>query len=133
MKIAIRAYTASDYDLICSWWKEQKEPAPSSGMMVEDGTFVLECEDMPVLTLTALYTQSKKVAFLEGYCAKPKLDPSLRNLLGEILWSHAISYLKNLGFLRVNILTDKEALVRRYQKLGMHLQLSGLHSLGREI
>lgn len=133
MEIEIRPYRQSDYEEICEWWRNHHECHPSDGMMVENGTFVLTFSGVLFVTLTAFYTQSKKVAFLEGFCAKPGIPDGLRHTLAEMLFEHCCDYLRNKGYTRVNILTSEGGLVKRYEELGMSLQVSGLHSLGKEI
>lgn len=129
--IEIRPYQEEDFDEICSWWIEHKEFAPLPGMMTEEGTFVLEYEGKPILTLSVLMTQSKEIAYFEGYCAKPGIEKQLRNDLGEILFEHAYEFLRNRGFKRVIIFTDKPSLVHRYEELGMVKNMNGLYAMGR--
>lgn len=129
--IEIRHYKDSDFDEICSWWKEHNEFAPLPGMMTVDGTFVVEHYGLPVMTLSVLMTQSKEISYLEGYCARPGLPKDVSHELGEMLWEHAYNYLKSVGYKRVIAFTDKEALLNRYEDLGMRRNMSGLYSLGR--
>jgi hypothetical protein len=129
--ILIRSFQDEDFELICSWWKAWNEVPPLPGMMISDGTFVLEYEDKPVMTLTAFKTQSKEIAYFEGYCRCPKLDTLVSNQLGVILWNHGYKYLKDNGFKRAIALTDKLALRNRYLELGMDWNLSNLYSLGK--
>lgn len=133
MNISIRHYENSDFDEIHSWWLAHDECPPSRGMMIEDGTFIFELDGNPVMTITALTTQSKMISYLEGYCANPSLPKEKRNECGEILWDYALEYLRKKGFKRVNVLTDRMPLVERYQRLGMEFQMFGLQSLGREL
>jgi hypothetical protein len=102
-------------------------------MMCEDGTFVVEYDGILIMTLTALMTQSKEIAYIEGYCAKPGLDKKLRREIGEILWNYGFNFLKAKGYKRAIAFTDKPALVKRYKDFGMHENISGLMSLGREL
>lgn len=131
MIIEIRPFKESDYEEICSWWRAHGEFSPLPGMMTEEGTFVLELDDEPVMTLSVLMTQSKEIAFFEGYCSKPGLDKEIRNSLGKMLWAYGYEFLKDRGYKRVIAYTDKDALAERYQNLGMRPNVSGLHSLGR--
>ncbi len=129
--IKIRPYQESDFEEICSWWKRHGETPPLPGMMVEEGTFVLEKDDKPVMTLTVLMTQTREISYFEGYCKSPELPKRMSNELGKILWQHGFQYLKERGFKRVIILTDKDALSDRYERLGMSKNMSGIHALGR--
>jgi hypothetical protein len=129
----IRHYKESDYREICSWWKKHQEEAPLPGMMVETGTFVVELEGNPVMTLTALFTQSVEVAYLEGYCAKPGLEKRVRNQIGQELWNYVYAWLRALGFKRVVALSPNASLTKRYEELGMSQNMSGLTSLSRSL
>lgn len=130
--IVIRPYEESDYGEICSWWLEQDETPPYPGMMVNNGTFVLEYNGERVMTLTALMTQSKQISYLEGFCSKPGLNRSERNKLSLLILSWCIQFLKENHFKRTVILTHKLALKKRYQELGMTPIMRGLYSLGKE-
>jgi len=129
--ISIRPFKESDFGLICSWWKAAGEFAPLPGMMTEDGTFVLELDGDPVMTLSCLKTQTKEISYFEGYCARPGLPKAVRNAIGRVLWEHGYQYLRNSGFKRVLIFTNKEALASRYERLGMNRNMSGVYALGR--
>lgn len=129
--VNIRHYRDTDFDEICSWWVAHKEFAPLEGMMTKEGTFVLELDGIPVMTLSVMMTQSKEISYFEGYCAKPGLPKEISQTLGKILWQHGYDYLKKKGFNRVIAFTEKEALARRYEDLGMNRNMGGLTALGR--
>jgi|SRR6478735_2608065 len=133
MNISIRAYQHTDFEEICKWWVGHHELPPIQGMMIENGTFILENDHQPVMTLTAFMTQSKEVSYIEGYCAKPGLDSALRRTLGEMIWEHCFQFLRSNGFKRALAFTDKPELVNRYKKFGMIKNMDGLSSLGREL
>ena len=132
-EVKIRHYEDSDFDEICSWWRGHQEFAPLPGMMTEEGTFVLELDGKPVMTLSVMMTQSKQVSYFEGYCAKPGLDQIISNQLGVILWEHGYNYLKKNGYKRVIAFTDKKKLVDRYTALGMTPSMLCLTALGRNL
>lgn len=133
MKITIRPYQPSDYEMICDWWKVYGLCGPKNGMMITDGTFVGEMDGNPIITLTALKTQSPHISFLEGFCARPNLIKSIRNLASEMIFHHACEYLMEAGFDHVNILSDHSKLIKRYQELGMEVQCSEITTLGKEL
>ncbi len=126
----IRPYEHADYELICSWWIESKEHAPERGMMVTDGTFVLECEGRAVMSLTVLLTQST-IAYFEGYIADPNFSRGAR--LGALLWAYCYRFARSRGAKQVVIFAGKEKLVKRYQALGVTPVLSGLTALTRSL
>lgn len=127
----IRPYRDEDFETISSWWDQVREVGPLPGMMVPDGTFVVEIDDEPVMTLTVFKTQSKEVSFLEGFCRKPDLDRLTSKQVGALLWEHCFQYLRDDGFKRVICLSHKPALTGRYQNFGMQVNLNGLSALGK--
>jgi hypothetical protein len=129
----IRAYQNSDFNEICSWWETYEAVGPQYGMMVEDGTFVVEKEGVLLMTMTVFLTQSKQIAYFEGFCVKPGTSRILSHELGTILWDHCYRYAKEKGYKRVIIFTDKTALCNRYLDLGMSLSMSGVYALRREL
>jgi|HubBroStandDraft_4_1064222.scaffolds.fasta_scaffold286539_2 hypothetical protein len=131
--ILIRPYDESDFDMICSWWKAHEEVGPIPGMMIKDGTFVLEYESLPVMTMTVYTTQTLEVAFFEGFCSRPDVDGDLRKSLGKQLWEHCYQYLRDKGFKRVIAYTNHWKLAKRYMDLGMKANIGGLISLGKEL
>ena len=133
MNIKIRDYKDSDFDEICSWWKEHGECPPLPGMMCEKATFVLELDDQPVMTLTILTTESLEISYFEGYCVKPGISKSVSHELGDRFFNFGYALLKQLGFKRVVGFTNRHKLVERYQELGMDVYLKNMVSLGREL
>lgn len=119
MTYEIKRYKHSYFEEIRSWWIDRDLPPPEQGMMIVDGTFVVVDEnDVLQMTLTAYFTQSI-MGYLEGYCARPGLEKSLRNEYGKALWDHCFQYLKSSGCDVVICYCDKEKLIKRYQELGM--------------
>ena len=102
-------------------------------MMVENGTFVLEYQDVPCLTLTCFETQSKEIAFIEGVCSNPKVDQFTRPIFTDFIFDHAFKYLKDKGFKRAIIFTDKDRLAERYSAIGMVKTCNNLTSLMRAL
>ncbi len=92
---------------------------------------MLEHDHEPVMTITALLTQSKKYSLLEGYCAKPGLDKALSNALGKALWDYAFEFLKGNNYENVLCFTDRPKLVKRYEELGMRKIISNMTCLAR--
>jgi hypothetical protein len=126
----IRNYENSDFETICSWWRAAGEPPPLPGMMVEDGTFILERNHKPILSLTVMITQSN-IAYFEGYIAAPGVSRLPSD--GLSLWNHCFDYAKRCECKHVILYAGKEALVRRYQELGAVPALSGLTALVRNL
>lgn len=131
--ITIRAYRNSDFDLISSWWDQHGEIGPIPGCMVEDGTFVLELDKQPVMSLTVYLTQSKAISYFEGYVSKPGLSKDIRNKAGNLIFNHAFQYAKSHGYQYMVGYCGKTRLTSRYQQLGFTPSISHLTSLFKEI
>lgn len=132
MEINIRKYSNSDFQMIYSWWTDQKEHPPIDGMMIEDGTFILELNNIPALSLTVFKTQSREMAYLEGFIKNPQFKQSLHSY-SKILWNHAFLYAKNEGYKRVICLCAVDKLENKYIDLGMTKTAKNLSSFAREI
>jgi rRNA processing protein Gar1 len=134
MEIKIRPYKESDYEMIASWWSDHGEVGPRPGMMVEDGTFVLELGSTPVMSITVFLTQSKEVAYLEGLISAPYFTiKEARRIVGQELVNHAYAFAKSKGYKRVICYTDKPKLANRYQELGMSKSIGSIQALFREL
>lgn len=131
--VLIREYEESDFEEICSWWDAAQEPGPPEGAMIPDGTFVLEIDGVPSLSLTVFLTQSKKIAYLEGFISRPGIEKKIRNDLSEILWDYACQFADCRGYKTVIMYAQKPKLVERYERMGMTRAQSGLTALYRSI
>lgn len=127
----IRPYKHSDYETICSWWTTHGEPGPVLGMMIEDGTFVAELCDEPALSLTVFLTQSKELAYLEGYVKNPKF----KNLEaeGKQLFEHCYDFAKSKGYKRVVMFSQVPKLNEKCIRYGMLKAASHLSSTVKEL
>lgn len=133
MNYSIRSYKAADFNEISSWWKFYNEHPPLEGMMVEDGTFVLEVENVSALSLTAFCTQSKEIAYFEGFIKNPIFYGYNLSEQGQALWNHCFQYLKDKNYKRVICYCKVEALKDKYRSFGMSDNLSGLSSFCKEL
>jgi hypothetical protein len=129
----IRPYKHSDYENIVSWWLSYNECPPVFGMMVEDGTFVLQLNNVPALSLTVFLTQSKEISYLEGFIKNPVFkDISLEDY-DRLLWDHCFNYAKLRGYKRIVALCEEPKLFNKYKRLGMTEICSSLKSFTREL
>jgi hypothetical protein len=115
----IRSFDNGDFEMIASWWTARGELPPLPGMMVEDGTFVLEYDGEPIMSLTVFLTQSRELSYIEGYICRPGVSKEVSHEGGQMLWNHAYWWATTAGSKRVLCYTNKEKLVERYQDLGM--------------
>lgn len=130
----IRSYKNSDYEMICDWWDMQYEQAPLLGMMSENGTFIYEYNNNPLMSLTVFKTQTN-IGYLEGYICDITAEVSVekRHECGKELWNHCYQWAKENGIQHLVCYTDKESLVNRYENLGMTKVMNNLTSLFKNL
>lgn len=129
----IRPYRDDDFEMIKQWHLDHETDPPLPGMMVKDGTFVVEEEGVALMCVTALKTQSCEISYLEGFCSKPGMGVETRRALGALLAEHCYQYLSEAGFKRVVCLSPHPSLTRRYEELGFRSSMNGLESLMKEL
>lgn len=130
----IRSYKNSDYEMICDWWDMQYQQGPLPGMMSEHGTFILEHNNEPFMSLTVFKTQTN-IGYIEGYICDITREISIekRREYGQNIWNHCYQWAKENGIQYLVTYTDKEALVNRYEKLGMTKVMNNLTSLSKDL
>lgn len=127
----IRAYKDSDYETIASWWTQAGEIGPLPGMMVEDGTFVVEIDGKPVMSQSVWLTQSKCIALFELFIRDP--NTKLPKDVGAKLWQHCFQYAKSRGYNFCITYSKEPRLTERLESFGMNKSLSGLQGLWKEL
>ena len=118
--------------MIYSWWIAHKELGPLPGMMCEDGTFISEENNIPVMSLTVLKTQSN-VGILEGYISNPSADKELKHKHGPELWDFCFDYAKNNNIKYLIAYAGKLKLVDKYEQFGMTKSMNNLTILYKEL
>lgn len=101
--------------------------------MVEDGTFVLELDNIAVLSATVLLTQSKEMAYIEGFIKNPAVKHFNLECYGKSLWEHCYDYAKAKGYKRVLTYPSVNKLVEKYTRFGMRITVRNLTSLVKEL
>jgi hypothetical protein len=132
MNYNIRPYKESDFETIHSWWIAAGECPPARGMMISNGTFVLEVDGVPALTQTVLLTQSKELCYLEGIAKNPEFKESLESLIPP-LWETVFQYAKDRGYKNILGYCKVEKLKNKYQKLGLVKVMDNLSAFTREL
>lgn len=131
--ITIKPYSHSDFEQICSWWDGYGESRPVEGMMIENGTFILELNEIPTLCLTVLLTQSKEMAYLFAFIKNPTFNGQNLEEYGRVLWDYCAKFAKDLGYKRVICFAGTNKLKDKYEKFGMKQTMTGLSSLVKEL
>ena len=127
----IRPYKHEDFDTICSWWNTSTNQVPPVGLMIEDGTFILEINKVPALCLTVLKTQSKEICYLFGYVKNPSFN--VLEEQGKKLWDHCFEYAKNSGYKRIMCIAHIDNLKLKYERFGMTRTLNNVSTFSREL
>ncbi len=113
-----RLYQPSDYAVISPWWAGHGEHAAPEGVLPKCGV-VVETEDGKLAAAAWLYMDnSVGVAWMSWLVSNPEFGPiksakSLNVLLGAI---EGVS--KELGYVFLNVITDKRSLKRWFPRKG---------------
>lgn len=127
----IRSFKHEDFKMIESWWIDSGQCPPLSGMMTEDGTFILEINNIPSLSMTVFKTQSS-IAYFEGFIKNPNIKKNLHKE-GQILWDHCFSYAKKNGYKQVICYCMVDKLKQKYISYGMNESAKNLSAFVKEI
>lgn len=133
MNCLIRSFKNDEFSTIANWWTLQNECPPLEGMMVEDGTFVLELNNIPILSATVFLTQSKEMAYFEGFIKNPTVKKFNLETYGKMLWQHCCEWASARGYKRLIVYCNVNKIVEKYTRFGMRKTASDLTSLVREI
>ncbi len=128
MQVRIRPYKPADYDMIASWSDMPLVP----GLLIEDGTFIMELNREPAATISVYTTNCYEVAYLEMFVGNPTLKADRAQFMPYLL-SHAEQYTKNKGYKRLMCLAPHEKLTKRYKELGYRPTYIGLVSMTKEL
>lgn len=131
--LTIRNYRPTDFSAIASWWTDRGDMAPHPGMLVEDGTFVLENDGEPAASQTILCTQSKDICILEFFCKNPKPVHPVPRGFEQVLWKHCFAWAKVRGYKYVVGYSKVERIFPRLEAAGMTRSLGGLQSFFKEL
>lgn len=133
MKYNIRSYKNEDFNILSSWFNEYENTILPKDLMVEDGTFILEMNGVPALSLTVLLTQAKGMAYLFAYIKNPILKGYNMDYFGSILWKYCQDYAKEKGYNKLICFSPDEKLTEKYKRFGMKENLKNLTSFIMEL
>lgn len=112
----IRLFKEEDFPMICEWWNEHREPAPTRDLIPEY-TYVLEKNEVPILCLS-LITTSSSYAISAGLISNPKTSRIERDGLVKELWDYVAGVAKWLGYKNLTCLAPNESLEKHYARMG---------------
>ena len=129
----IKPYKNSDYPEVASWlFLSYKQIAPPS-ILLEEGTFILELDNVPALSLTVLLTQTKDMSYIFNFIKNPKFKNNNLEEYGQQLWNHCFDYAKSKGYKQIICFSENEKLTEKYQRFGMKKNLEHLTSFIKEL
>jgi hypothetical protein len=129
--ITCRAYKQSDWPLIKEWWAASGEIAPVEGMMPPDSSYVADIDGTPALACSLYLTNTKELAYVENFIGNPALKGAERREAAQAGMAHVARVARELGYKRLLCMTEKPALMNRYQELGFTPTLSGVTAFVR--
>lgn len=133
MNVNIRQYKNEDYEMIKSWHIISTGETPMDGLMIENGTFILERANIPALCLTVLLTQSNQVSYCFGYIKNPLFKEQNLENEGRALWEHCFSFAKEKGYNNILCFSNVDKLKDKYQRFGMRKTMDNLSSFVRNL
>jgi len=133
MNYNIRSYQHSDFETLCSWYEGYNQPKPLEGMFCEDGTFILEVDNQPVISQSVLFTQSKQICFLELCIKNPKFKSINLESILSLLWDHIFSYSRSKGYKNIFGYALEEKLKNKYVHMGLTRVSDNLSSFSRTL
>ena len=132
MKLHVRNYRDSDYDMIGSWWAHYKEPFTTRDVIPTDTTFILEYGGAPVACITLFLSNSKGYSSLEGFIKNPEYKDIPRAITGYLM-EYACNVAKNLGYKIVALATREDRLVERYKENGFKITMTNATTMIKEL
>lgn len=129
MEYNIRNYSHKDFPLITSWWKEAEEPyPPTSSMLPEESTFILELDSKPVFCLSVYLTNCKEYAYLGNFISDTKLKSPYKKLASQKLMDVVLNFAGDLGYKQVICMSAVSKLQKRYQEMGFIPTISNVQT-----
>lgn len=117
--MTIRKYVESDYNVLCSWWKDHGHPVMDSSILA-DGIVVSD-ESSPVCLGFVYLVNNANVAQLAWTTTNPKMSLKKRYKAVNILIDASISYINSLNIKNIMCFTDKPSLVKLFNRRGMRI------------
>lgn len=130
----IRKYQVSDFSMLHTWYTRESVPQELLiDAVSEDGTFILELEGVPSLSLTVLKTQCKQIAYLFNFIKNPEHKDINLEEYGHVLWDHCCNYAKDAGYKRVLCFANIPQLKEKYKRFGMTITSPNLTGFVKEL
>lgn len=133
IELSVRPYLNSDWEMISRWWVESGEVGPPlKAMMPLESSFIAELDGVPAVAV-ALYLTNSIVVYAENFIGNPHLKGDNRCMSSSYLADYVAEHCKSLGYRCIFCLTEKPALVKKYEALGFKPTLRGVTTLVRSL
>jgi hypothetical protein len=132
MEYLIRPYNNHDFTELNKWWKSTYNTDLPKDLMT-NGSFILEINKVPALTLTVLKTQTKELSYLASFMKNPEFKKTSLETYGQILWNHCFDYARACGYKRIICLAEVEQLKSKYERFGMKKTSNNIATFYREL
>jgi len=123
----IRLFNPSDYELLCSWWKEHNWPSIPFEFLPKIGIIVDDC------VAGFIYSTDSKICWLEFIISDPKSENYKRQVALNILIEEACKTSSALGFKAIFTSVSHKRLIQKYQNNGFEITDNNMTNLMRII
>lgn len=127
----IRNFKPSDYETICSWYREAQEIAPPLKHMPEETTFVILDGETPLAAISYFPT-NVDIAVGQNVIGNPNVHKAIRKKAVTQIFKHMDEHAKARGVKVFIGFTKHPKLARRYQELGWTSQQAMIF-VGKEL
>lgn len=124
--ITIKTYTATQYEMIKSWWDKQGEICPTEDMLPLESTWILYIKDTPALCVCLYYTNIKEYCYIENFVGNPDFKGPERKEGTRILLKYIGNAAKDRGYKKLVCLASNKELARYYQIIGFTATLTNV-------
>lgn len=132
MTTFIRPIEEHERPMLQSWWIEHGMMPPEGQMMPLESTYLMEIEDVPMLSVTIFWTNAS-VAWADNFVANPGVPAACRKKSTSTLLQFLESLSKTRGKDRLFCMGATESTKRRYEQLGFRRTLDDVATFIKEI
>ena len=111
----IRRFNDSDYEMVCSWWKQHEWPSIPLDFLPKVGIIIDDC------AAGFLYSTDSKICWLEFIVVDPRSDKAKRRAALDTLISSASEIAKEMGHSVIFTSASHEGLISRYINDGFQI------------
>jgi hypothetical protein len=129
----IRLYTIHDYPMLQGWWKAAEEPEPSKEMLPEDTTYIMEYNDVPILSVCLYLTNCNEFCDADCFIGNPEFAGEVRQIGAIKIVEFLEHSAKRLGYKKIRAFAYKDKLKEYYPNLGFKKTVDNVASFVKEL